>query len=100
MPNYVENYEAFNPSKTFGGEKSKNILIGIRQQDSIDSKREIPKEYTQGKEYHPSKEDSIKKPSITSMPNINLAPPSYPNVTVNQSLDRLLRQLVENQQKI
>lgn len=97
MPNYVENFEAFNPSKTFGGEKSKNILIGIRQQDSSDSKREIGKDYTPGKEYQ---QDSNKKASITSMPNINLPPPSYQNVSVNQSLDRLLRQLVENQQKI
>jgi hypothetical protein len=97
-PNYVDSYEAgFNPSKTFGGEKSKNIIIGIRQLDSND-KRENPKEYSQGKEYMVGKDDSFKKPNITSMPNIGNPPITYQNTPIN--LDRLLKQLIDNQQRI
>lgn len=101
--NYAENYETtFNPSKTFGGEKSKNIIIGIRQMDNNDIRREHSKEFSQG---IINKDDSFKKLNINSMPNIGNHPPqinyqSGGTTTVNQSLDRLLRQLIDNQQKI
>lgn len=52
----------------------------------------------------PGKDDSFKKNNINSMPNIgNPSPPpqlNYQNVTINQSLERLLKQLIDNQQKI
>lgn len=40
VPSYVESYDSsFNPSKTFGGERSKNIVMGIRQVDNNEVKR-------------------------------------------------------------
>ncbi len=89
----------FNPSKTFGGEKSKNIIIGIRQLEGSDSKRQS-KEFSQGKQYLIKQDDSFKKPNINSMPNIGNPPQNYPNLPVAHSLERLLKQLIDNQQKI
>ncbi len=70
--------------------------------DNNDIRREHPKEFTQ-----PiiNKDDSFKKLNINSMPNIGGNHPPQINYqsgppTTAQSLDRLLKQLIENQQRI
>ncbi len=47
------------------------------------------------------KEDPLKKPNINSMPNIGNPPQlNYQNTSPNSSLERLLKQLLDSQQRI
>lgn len=108
---FHEVYEQpFNPHRTFGGERSKGIMTGLRQFDNephhnySEGKRESikeisqPKELSQGKEFQSN--DSYRKPAPLPLPLPALPQQQHPSSAILHSLDRLLRQLSDNQQRI
>jgi hypothetical protein len=103
--NYVErNEEPFSANKTFGGERSKHIMTGLRNVDTEPNKfesrgdfREVPhpKDYSQGKECS-SRDDSFRRGNVpSSMQAIGNSPQSpFQPLNIISSLDRLLKQMV------
>ena len=113
---YEEPSEPFSASKTVGGERAK-LLVGVKSvhPEGSSTKFEVKaepfqeaahhrdgKDYSQGKEYSSGREDSFRRGGNVSNPHsIGGSPQSgYQPVSVLSSLDRLLKQLTENQQKI